>query len=396
MSFCLYFFEERVGVAGVEALVAVHYGYEVVGLREVDDVMGVAGEHVHGFDFVAADLELDDFVGADAALLYLAVAGHDDEELPLCVVPVFAFGDTGLGDVDAHLPYVGTFDQLGEGAAGVDVHLQREGDLLLGQVAEVGAVEGFGEGTFGNFGDDERTGLGLELLEQLYNLTEGHFVGMRCRTVASISRKNSVNSIKLAVVLLTLQGGNHLIYKVVDVEELELYRGVVDLDRQVVGNVVAEGSYGRVVVRAAPFAEEVGEAVYQHLSAGFFGVIEEKLLAGLLALAVGVPGIAADEGCLDGAREHHRAAVAMLFECIEELRGKAEVAFAEVVGILGAVDSGEVEHEVGLAAVAVELAGRGVDVVFKDLVNGEVIEAAVFTLFYGAEVSANEAFGAGN
>ena len=39
--------------SGVEDLVAVHDCYEVLGVGEVDDVVGVAGEHDDGLDVVA-------------------------------------------------------------------------------------------------------------------------------------------------------------------------------------------------------------------------------------------------------------------------------------------------------------------------------------------------------
>ncbi len=100
------------------------------------------------------------------------------------------------------------------------------------------------------------------------------------------------------MVLLALQRQNHLVDEVVDVQQLEFDRRVVDLNRQPVGNVVAESRHGRVVVRAAPFAEEVREAVDEHLRSGFVGVVEEKLLSGLLALAVGMPGVTAYESGL--------------------------------------------------------------------------------------------------
>ena len=90
----------------------------------------------------------------------------------------------------------------------------------------------------------------------------------------------------------------------------------------------------------------------------------------------------------------------MLFERVEKLGGEPEVAFLEVFGILGTVHAGEVEHEVGLLAAAVELLRGGVDVVFKYRLYCEAGEAAVLPLLYGvelgAEVLANETLGAGN
>ena len=56
--------EVGVGLGGVEDLVAVHDGYEVFCVAQINDIVCVAREHVDGLDVVAGDLELDDFVGA--------------------------------------------------------------------------------------------------------------------------------------------------------------------------------------------------------------------------------------------------------------------------------------------------------------------------------------------
>ena len=145
--------EKGIRLLLIEDFVAVHDGDEVLGLGEVDDVVGVAGEHVDGLDVVAGDLELNDLVRAQFALLDEAVSTYHNEELPLGVVPVLAFGDAGTGDIDGDLAAVEGVDQLGEGAAVIDIHLEREGHFLLGQVAEVGAVELLGKGALRDLGD---------------------------------------------------------------------------------------------------------------------------------------------------------------------------------------------------------------------------------------------------
>ena len=86
-------------------------------------------------------------------------------------------------------------------------------------------------------------------------------------------------------------------------------------------------------------------------------------------------GIAADQSSLDRARQHHGAFVVMLSQSVEQSRGEAEVALAEILGILGAVYAGEIEHEISLATVAVKLFGRRVEVVFEDLVDFDGIVA---------------------
>lgn len=128
------FVKVGVGPVRIKYLVAIHDGDEVFGVGEVDDVVGVAGEHDDTLDFVTTHLVVEDFVGAFLAELDEAVAGDDDELFPLGVVPMLALGDAGLGDVDAYLSAVEGVNQFGERAAGIDVHLQIEDSLFLGKV----------------------------------------------------------------------------------------------------------------------------------------------------------------------------------------------------------------------------------------------------------------------
>ena len=61
---------------------------------------------------------------------------------------------------------------------------------------------------------------------------------------------------------LTFQCGDHLFNKVVDIKDLKFHFRVIDRDRQVVGNVVAERCVGAVFVWRAPFALEFGEPIH--------------------------------------------------------------------------------------------------------------------------------------
>ncbi len=395
--FVLYRVEVGIGTFGVECLVAVHHRDEVFGVREVDDVVGVAREHDYGLYAVAAHFVFENLVGAFLPHLYQAAALDHDELLPLAVVPVLPLGDAGPGDVHAHLAAVWCVHQLGEGAAVVAVHLQVEHGLFSRQVAEVGREQPSGEAVGRDFGYHQRLRQLGELVEQSYNLSELYVEGCRHGAVAAVGSEDGVDAVELAPVLTARQGGDHLIDEVVDVQQLKFDRRVVDLYRQSVGYVVAEGRHGRVVVRTAPFAEEVRKAVDQHLGARLSAVAEEELLAGELAFAVVAAGVAPDERGLYRRRKHHRARVAVLLEGVEQRRGEAEVALHELAVVLGAVHPGEVEDEVGLAAVAVELLGRRVEVVLEDLFycDGTVFGFPVlYVVEPCAEVAANEALGA--
>lgn len=86
--------------------------------------------------------------------------------------------------------------------------------------------------------------------------------------------------------LIPQQRVQHLVDQVVDVEELQLHRGVVDGVGAAVGDSVAEGGDGGVVARAAPFAVEVREAVDEHRRAGALTILPEQALPRQLGLAV--------------------------------------------------------------------------------------------------------------
>ena len=136
--------------------------------------------------------------------------------------------------------------------------------------------------------------------------------------VQAILIGNRVKAVIAAPVLLTCEGGDHLVHQVVDVEQFQFHRRVVDPDRKVVCDVVAECRHGGVVVRPAPLAEEVGEAVDEHSCPRGGRVHEEQVLARLLASAVLAVPETAGEGCLYGGREHHGAGVAVLSKRVEE------------------------------------------------------------------------------
>lgn len=278
-NLCSLFFDfVKVGVGPVriEYLVAVHDGNEVFGIGEVDDIVGIAGEHDDTLDFVTTHLVVEDFVRVLLAELDEAVARDDDELFPLGVVPMLTLGDTGLGDVDAYLSAIEGVDEFGERTAGINVHLQVEDGLFFGQVAQKGAIETLGKGVGGDLGNHQGLGHIGKLMEQVHDLAEGRLVGDGAIAVAAyffehrfhrlnrffIIRAtcgitihgNDFQAVKLAMVLLALQGVDHLFHKVIDVEQLKFYTWVVDRDGEVIGDVVAEGGYGTIIIRSAPFA----------------------------------------------------------------------------------------------------------------------------------------------
>ena len=214
------------------------------------------------------------------------------------------------------------------------------------------------------------------------------------------SSRVRVQSLVAAAMGPALQGVQHLLHQIVDIHQFQPGGGVVHLDGQVPGHVVAEGGHGAVVVGTAPLAEEVGEPVDQHRGAGLFAVGEKQLLPCQLAFAVVRLAVPADEGGLYRAGQHHRAGIAVLFQRVQQSGGKAEVALHKFALVLGAVDPGQVEHKVGPGAVVLQQSGVGVQVVFKDLSDGKIRTGAVFALGDVAQIPnqifAHKALGAGD
>ena len=362
--------------------------------------MRVSRQHVDGLNPLAAHLEVQDLVRADAPLLYQRPAAHHDEQLPLAVVPVLTLGYSRFRDVDAELAALRGLQKFRERAPLVCVHLQGKYRLLLRQVAQISGVELLGEGALRYLRHDKGRGLLPERLKQVHYLSEPHAVCHGAEAVHALLIRYSVNAVIAASVLFTGKGGYHLVHEVVDVQQLKFHRRVVDLYREVVGEVVAEGGYRRVVVRTAPLAEEVREPVDQHPGTRCGRVHEEQVLARLLAPPVLAVSEAAREGGLDRGGQHHGAGVPVLSECVEEGGREAAVALHELPVVLRAVHAREVEHEVAVAAPCIQLLRSRVEVVFIYFADFEITVAPGLALpdvvELRAEVPADESPCAGD
>ena len=96
----------------------------------------------------------------------------------------------------------------------------------------------------------------------------------RC-AVATLLPEYRGKTVVIAAVGMSLQRVQHLLDQIVNIQKLQLGGRVVDGQGQIVRGIVAEGRHGAVVVGAAPFAEQIGEAVHQHRGAGLFCVGKE-------------------------------------------------------------------------------------------------------------------------
>ena len=83
--FC-YYFGIRVGVVGIEYLVAVHYGDEVFCVRKINDVMGPPREHMYALNVVSAYFKFNNLAGVEIAFLNKTTTRDNDKNshLVLC------------------------------------------------------------------------------------------------------------------------------------------------------------------------------------------------------------------------------------------------------------------------------------------------------------------------
>lgn len=337
--------------------------------------MRVAGDHLHG-----AHVRPRDDILVDGERVALGVlphlpqldgggAGDNQEPLPLAHVPVVALGDAGPRDVDGDLAALGRAQELRERAALVDIGLEAIGEVPRLVVGQERAPELLGEGALGEVGDRQRLAAVAEAVEQVDDLAKGLHIGPG--DVAELLALYPLEALVAAAVLLPQQGAQHLVDEVVDIEQLQLRGGVVDGVGAAVGDGVAEGRHRGVVARAAPLAVEVGEAVDEHRRPGALGIVAEQALPRQLGLPVDRALEAARQARLRGAGQHDGACVAVALQGVQQRGGETEVALHELRLVLGAVDAGQVEDEVGAGAVLLQLPGRRVDVVLHDLEGKE-------------------------
>ena len=314
-------------------------------------------------------------------------------------MPVVALGDAWFGNVNRDLAALRSAQELGERAALVDIGPEAIGEVPRLVVGQERAPELLGEGALHEVGHRQRLAAVAECAQQVDDLAQRLHVGPG--DVAEPVALDAVEALVATTVFLAEQGAQHLVDKVVDVEELQLHRGVVDGVGASVGDGVAEGGHGGVVARAAPLAVQVGEAVDEHRRPGAFRVLPEQALPRELRLAVYGALEASRQARLRGAGEHDGASVAVALERLEQRGGEPEVALHELGLLLGAVDAGQVEDEIGAGAIVVELLRRGVDVVLHDLERKQarVFLAAVLTVPYifqcAAEVLSDKALSSG-
>ena len=265
------------------------------------------------------------------------------------------------------------------GLYGEDGTVQGILELVRGQIGQVQGIQLLGKAAVRHLGHHERSRLCLELLQQVYNLAQRNLVGHGNTAVATVCFQNSLHTVKFTVLLLAFQQVKHSLYQIVDVQQFQLGTAVVDSEWLVIGDCPAEGTDGTVVLRAA-VSHQVHETVNRNLSPNLLSILEEQLLASLLAAAVLAVAEASSHGSLNGGGQHDGCLVVVLFQAVQQVRCKAEVALHEVFRVLRAIHACQIEHEVCFLAVFVQLRRSGVQIILEDFFNIQRRVGLIFSI----------------
>ena len=295
--------KKRIWPIRIKDFVAIHDGDEVLGVGEVDDVVGIAREHDDALNLVSIYFIFKNLCIRVILVTKLnkSVTADYYELLPLGVMPMLSFCDSWFGDVYADLTAIQGMNEFCETASVVDVHLEVEDGFLLWEIREISTVESLCKTVCWNIRNHKGLGHITELVEEFNDLSKLDVMSDRRSTIAAFWCKNCLNTVKLTMVLLTFEGADHLIDKVVDVEELHINGRVVDGDGEVVGDVVTESSNSAVVVRSAPLSIEIRESIDKYFGSCFLAVLEHQFLASLLTFAIFAGAKATCKGRLDRA-----------------------------------------------------------------------------------------------
>lgn len=170
----------------VKHLIAIHHSNEILCIREINDVMRIAREHMHTLDIVPRYLKLNDLISANLALLDQSMPSNHNKELPLRVVPVLTLGNPGLRDVDRDLTAVQRMHQLRKRPTIIHIHLQRKRHFRCRQIRKIRRIQLLRETPSRNLRYHQRLGLLRKLMQQINNLPQCRFMSYRTVTVPTL------------------------------------------------------------------------------------------------------------------------------------------------------------------------------------------------------------------
>ena len=205
-------------------------------------------------------------------------------------------------------------------------------------------------------------------IDDVHNLSESGSVGNGTKAIFSSSSWNNVETFELTTMFLADEGSKHFIYQIINVKDFHLYTAVVNLNWEIIGNIVTEGSNGTIIIRTTPLTEKVWEAVDEHFGPYFPSVLEKEVFTSFLATTIFRIAKTTSEGSLGRAREHHGTAVFMCLQCVKQDAGKTEIALHELFLILWTVDTGKVENKISFSTKAVKFFLGITKVILEDFI----------------------------
>ena len=75
----------------VEDFIAEHHRDKVLCIREINNIMGIAWQHMNALDVLTCYFEFYYLSRSNLPFLNESMACYDNEELPFCVMPVLSF-----------------------------------------------------------------------------------------------------------------------------------------------------------------------------------------------------------------------------------------------------------------------------------------------------------------
>lgn len=325
---------------------------------DVGDVVRPARNGLDDPRRVALGVEGIGFVGQDVAKAKPGLSFDHQEFFGLGVMIVSAARDAGMGGEEGDLSRVAGLEHLDEDAARIAVERQGITEGVRRECAEIGGVEGADEAGSDRLGD-----------QAVAHLAEGADLLGQCADRGSVDGRDLGDAgARLGGVEPVQQFGDDI----VDVDQPDDGRRIVDADRQAARDVVTEGGDGGVVIRSAPFAEDVGQSVEGDRCACGLGIGEQVRFSGAFALSVG--GVAVDlgrggEGDRDGASGVGQPGA--------QPGGEVPIAGDELVRVVRAVDAGQMDDGIGqgdrvVQGGVVRVAGDGEYLASAALAQGDL------------------------
>ena len=121
----------------------------------------------------------------------------------------------------------------------------------------------------------------------------------RCVAVSSVNIRYSRCVLKFTSVLSSFKSCYHLIYQIINIKKLQFSIAVINLNRKIVSYVMTECCNSRIIIRPAPFAEQVRESVYKNIYTITASILKEKFFSGKLAFSVITSCKSSRQGCLN-------------------------------------------------------------------------------------------------